>query len=209
MRLGDNVYFAGDSHAADFAITLQIENHTDLGGYGLFSMFDPDSLRQIPDAFQNGIKALLSKLDENSTLILSYMDADCRIGIGERAGKQFTEYYDRVVLFAFEFLKQYKYKNIILLDMYSIAESRAPEMTCSVEKRVANRKLLNSLIQKHKKKYKIKLLSVADSSLFVNENGVLKNNDYLRDAIHYNLDARLDNKKMIKKELVKRIKRLL
>ena len=138
MSFAKNVFMSGDSHSVDLAISAQIEDFQP-GGYGLFSMFDKDTLRPPTEDFKVGIGRFFSRFNENSTVLLSYLDTECRTGIGERTGKEFHEHYEDVVVKTFDFLrKSFKYKKMIFVDMYGILNETVGEMTCSPAKRLPN-----------------------------------------------------------------------
>lgn len=196
MSVFNDVFICGDSHAASFSLTPQGSdlNFSTLGGYGLFSLMDSDTLRPVPNSFRAGVDRYFRSLPKKSKIFISYTDTESRTGIGERKlDDDFLKYYQEIVDSSILYIHDLcEFDRLFFLDIFSCIEEKADEQTCSPIKRIKNREFVNNRILNSGVGHSVSLITTFCNPLF-ETNGVVKTRSLLSDNVHYNLGFVLEN----------------
>ena len=207
MSFPDSLYFYGDSHMFDYAAGVDGVSINSLGPGALISHFDEKTLRPGRPEDLNHLISSLQEVKENSCVIFSCLDQESRIAMGERSGNEFEREYERSVHRAMALL----IKNVpssckvVIAEIFSIANEHASEQTCTTEKRLKNRKLLNSFVADAANQLDIKCIFHSSNPIFTGDDGFVKDSAMIRDGVHYNFGFELPGGKTIRQEVTEQI----
>jgi hypothetical protein len=179
------IYLLGDSHATEIAQAyLEKTPHVQwrtLLGYGLQCIAQKSPHRNPPPAVFDGIVRTLSSLEKGATLLLSYTDADNRIGMGEKGTETLKEDYRAALKLIFDTTSAQK---IYILDWHGVANSMVPEQTCSPRQRIINRKCQLAVLLGLKSEFPIEIDTIQGDLSFEDQDGYCLDG-LMSDGVHF------------------------
>lgn len=180
------IYLLGDSHATEIAHayldkTPHVQWKT-LLGYGLQCIVQKSPNRNPPQAVCDGIIRTLSSLEKDATLLMSYTDADNRIGMGDCGVETLLEDYREALNLIFKLTSA---KKIVFLDWHGVSNTTVAEQTCSPIQRLKNRKQQLVVLNQLKNEFPIEIDTIQGDLSFEDESGFCRDG-LMHDSVHFN-----------------------
>lgn len=193
------IYLLGDSHSTE--LFRHWKDHSPnvtwktLLGFGLQAIVKNSPNRNMPEHVHNLMSEVLGSLEKDSIILMSYLDPDGRIGMGDQVNRQkLAQDYESCLNFLFE---KTSAKKIHFLDWYGVKNKVTYEQTCSQERRLANRKMQLEVLSELASKFPIEVHSTSGNLNLETESGFLDDSAAIMiDDCHYNFGSEI-----IKKEL--------
>lgn len=194
-------YLLGDSHATDMAglmgqdIAAKQHNFfksefekvewATLLGYALQGYIGNSYNRNMPEDKRESVDLILKNLEDGCNIILSYTDADSRIGMCDVGGETIFEDYKKALNKIFSLTRA---NHIFLIDWYGITNTPASEQICSPEQRKTNRALQVDALVKLENEMSITVDTTLGDKRYEEEDGFVKPG-LLKDGVHFNLST--------------------